>query len=149
MTKNLIQYLSGAALVAGSLAAVGCGSANTPATGAKASPTKPIASQRAGDLVVSLQSQSGELVQGQNRFVIAFRSATNNQPVDVGKVSVGSSMAMPGMAPMVAPIELQPAGETGTYALTGDFSMSGAWKFEVRWEGPGGQGTTSFSTNVR
>jgi hypothetical protein len=111
--------------------------------------TKEIESHRAQDLVIALQSESGELARGQNRFVVAFRSAANNQPVDVGTVTVGSSMAMPGMAPMVAAIELQPTGETGKYALKGDFAMSGAWEFEVRWDGPAGRGSTSFRTNVR
>ena len=86
---------------------------------------------------------------GQNRFVIAFRSAGNNQPVDVGAVTLGSAMAMPGMAPMTAPVELEPAGSTGQYAAKSDFAMSGAWKFEVGWDGPAGRGTTSFNTNVR
>ena len=110
---------------------------------------KEIQTQRAGDLVIALLNEKGELAQGQNRFVIAFRSAANNQPVDVGTVTLGSSMTMPGMAPMLASIELQPAGETGQYAVTGDFGMSGAWRFEVRWDGPAGQGSTSFSSNVR
>jgi hypothetical protein len=69
--------------------------------------------------------------------------------VDVSTVTVGSSMAMPGMAPMTAPIELEPAGSTGQYSAKGDFVMSGSYKFELRWDGPAGRGTTSFNTNVR
>jgi YtkA-like protein len=112
-------------------------------------PTKEIESHRAQDMVIALLSEKGELAQGQNRFVIAFRSANSNQPVDAGKVTVESSMAMPGMAPMTAPIELEAAGETGKYAVKGDFGMSGSWRFEVRWDGPAGQGSTSFNSNVR
>ena len=111
--------------------------------------TKEIQTQRTKDLAVVLLSEKGELAMGQNRFIIAFRSGTTNQPVDVGTVTVGSSMAMPGMAPMTAPIELEPAGAVGQYVAKGDFAMSGAWKFEVRWTGPAGTGTTSFNTNVR
>ena len=110
---------------------------------------KEIESHQAKDLIISLLNEKGELAQGQNRFVIAFRSAGNNQPVDVGKVIVGSSMTMPGMAPMTAPIELESAGETGKYLAKGDFLMSGAWRFELRWDGPAGQGSTSFNSNVR
>ena len=62
---------------------------------------------------------------------------------------MSSAMAMPGMAPMTAPIELEPAGTKGQYAAKGDFAMSGAWKFEVRWDGPAGKGSASFNTNVR
>ena len=111
--------------------------------------TKEIQTQRTKDLTIVLMNEKGELAMGQNRFVIAFRSASNNQPVDVGAVTVSSAMAMPGMAPMTAPVELEPAGSTGQYAAKSDFAMSGAWKFEVRWDGPAGRGTTSFNTNVR
>lgn len=111
--------------------------------------TKEIQTQRTKDLVIALLNEKGELVMGQNRFIIAFRSASNNQPIDVGTVTVGSSMAMPGMAPMTAPIELEPAGTAGQYTAKSDFAMSGAWKFEVRWDGPAGRGTASFNTNVR
>jgi hypothetical protein len=111
--------------------------------------TKEIQTQRTQDLLIALLNEKGELAMGQNRFIIAFRSAGNNQPVDVGAVTVGSSMAMPGMAPMTAQIELEPAGPTGQYVAKSDFAMSGAWKFELRWDGPAGRGATSFNTNVR
>lgn len=111
--------------------------------------TKEIQTQRAQDLIVVLLNEKGELAMGQNRFIIAFRSASNNQPVDVGTVTVSSAMTMPGMTPMTAPIELEPAGTTGQYSVKADFGMSGSWKFEVRWDGPAGRGTTSFHANVR
>ena len=110
---------------------------------------KEIQTERTKDLAISLMSEKGELAMGQNRFIVAFRTTSNNQPVDVGTVTVGSSMAMPGMAPMTAPIELEPAGTKGQYAAKGDFAMSGAWKFELRWDGPAGKGSASFNTNVR
>jgi hypothetical protein len=110
---------------------------------------KEIQTERNKDLAISLMNEKGELAMGQNRFIVAFKSVANNQPVDVGAVTVGSSMAMPGMAPMTAQIELEPAGATGQYAAKGDFAMSGAWKFEVRWDGPAGKGSATFNTNVR
>ena len=60
--------------------------------------TKEIQTQRTKDLTIVLMNEKGELAMGQNRFVIAFRSASNIQPVDVGAVTVSSAMAMPGMA---------------------------------------------------
>jgi hypothetical protein len=134
-------------LVIAAVVTVACGT-NKPAEEPAAQVGQQISVQKSGDLTIALQNESGELKMGQNRFVVSFRSASG-QPVDAGKVTVSSSMAMPGMAPMVAPIELQPTGQAGSYSLTGDFAMSGAWKFEIRWDGPAGQGTTSFSTNVR
>lgn len=134
-------------LVIAAVVTVACGT-NKPAEEPAAQVGKQISVQKSGDLTIALRNESGELKMGQNRFVVSFRSASG-QPVDAGRVTVSSSMAMPGMAPMVAPIELQPTGQAGSYSLTGDFAMSGAWKFEIRWDGPAGQGTTSFSTNVR
>ncbi|MEO5923808.1 MAG: FixH family protein [Bryobacteraceae bacterium] len=111
--------------------------------------TKEIQTQRAGDTVIALLNEKGELAMGKNQYILAFRSASNNEPIDVGAVTLGAAMAMPGMAPMTSTVELEPAGAKGQYAVKSDFAMSGAWKFEVRWDGPAGQGVTSFSTNVR
>jgi len=141
------HYLKLGTLAIAAIVTVACGTSKSPDEPA-AQPGKQISVQKSGDLTIALQNESGELKMGQNRFVVGFRSASG-QPVDAGKVTVSSSMAMPGMAPMVAPIELQPTGQAGSYSLTGDFAMSGAWKFEIRWDGPAGQGTTSFSANVR
>ena len=110
---------------------------------------KEIQTERTKDLAISLMSEKGELAMGKNQFIVAFRSAASNESVDVGSVTVSSAMAMPGMAPMTAPIELEPAGAKGQYTAKGDFAMSGAWKFEVRWDGPAGKGSASFNTNVR
>ena len=139
--KKSITYIGLGAVTLAALALAACKS-NAVAE------TKEIQTVRTPDMVIALLNEKGEMAMGQNRFVIAFRSA-NNQPIDVGSVTVGSSMAMPGMAPMTAPIELEPAGSTGHYAAKGDFAMSGSWKLEVRWDGPAGRGAASFNTNVR
>ncbi len=119
-----------------------CGSSNAPAT-------KEIESHTAGDMVITLSNEKGELAQGQNTFVIAFRSASTKQPVDVGTIMLSASMAMPGMAPMVAPIEISPAGKPGQYVVKADFGMSGSFAVDVRWDGPAGRGSTSFHSSVR
>lgn len=134
-------YVSALALAVLTLA--GCKSSST------AAETKEIQTQRTRDLAISLMNEKGELAMGQNRFIVTFRSVSANEPVDVGTVSVAASMAMPGMAPMTAPIELEPAGTKGRYAAKGDFAMSGAWKFEIRWDSPAGPGSATFNTNVR
>jgi hypothetical protein len=115
--------------------------------GGDAAQFKEVTAQNAGAMRIAVLSESGELTQGQDRFVLAFTE--NGAPVDVGTVTVSASMSMPGMAPMVAPIELQRADDAGRYHLTGEFAMSGAWQFEVRWDGPAGQGGTAFNLSVR
>jgi len=119
-----------------------CSSNSAPAT-------KEIESHTAGDMVITLSNEKGELAQGQNTFVIAFRSASTKQPVDVGTIMLSASMAMPGMAPMVAPIEVSPAGKPGQYVVKADFGMSGSFAVDVRWDGPAGRGSTSFHSSVR
>jgi outer membrane murein-binding lipoprotein Lpp len=108
---------------------------------------KEITTQNAGNLKITLLSEAGELKQGQNQFQMMFHDA-DGKPVDVGTVTVSCSMSMPGMAPMMAPME-PIHGETGQYSMHGTFGMSGSWLFDVRWDGPAGQGSTSFHTGVR
>lgn len=109
---------------------------------------KPIETRKVGNITVVLMSGTGELKQGQNDFIVQFRDP-QGQPVDVGEVQLGSSMSMPGMAPMSGNSEISPAGKTGTYRVKSSFAMSGAWHFTISWNGPSGQGSTAFNTNVR
>ena len=109
---------------------------------------KPAASKSAGKLTIVLLNKSGELMQGQNEFVVQFKD-DQGQPADVGDVQIGSSMSMPSMAPMSGDAEITATGQTGIYKVTSNFAMSGAWHFTVSWNGPYGQGHTTFNSNVR
>src|SRR5258708_7774234 len=100
---------------------------------------KPAASKSAGKLTIVLLNKSGDLMQGQNEFVVQFKD-DQGQPADVGDVQIGSSMSMPSMAPMSGDAALTPTGQTGIYKVTSNFAMSGAWHFTVSWNGPYGQG---------
>ena len=109
---------------------------------------KPAASKSVGKLTIVLLNKSGELMQGQNEFVVQFKD-DQGQPADVGDVQIGSSMSMPSMAPMSGDSEITATGQTGIYKVTSNFAMSGAWHFTVAWNGPYGQGHTTFNSNVR
>jgi hypothetical protein len=109
---------------------------------------KPVETQKVGDLNLVLMNDTGELKEGKNDFVVQFQNQ-QGQPVDVGAVQFGSSMAMPSMAPMSGESEATPAGQSGTYRVKSNFAMSGSWRFTVEWNGPQGQGKTTFNTNVR
>jgi hypothetical protein len=109
---------------------------------------KPAASKSAGKLTIVLLNKSGELMQGQNEFVVQFKDE-RGQPADVGDVQIGSSMSMPSMAPMSGDAEITPTGQTGIYKVTSNFAMSGAWHFMLSWNGPYGQGHTTFNSDVR
>ena len=136
MLKGLIMALSlGVLTMVGTLAAT-------------AADMKPIHTQKTKDVTVTLQNESGQWKQGKNEFVLEFTSVQDKQPVDVGKVSLNTSMAMPGMAPMVTGATLAP--ETpGRYRGTIDFPDRGARQVTVTWDGPAGQGSTKFSVPVR
>ena len=109
---------------------------------------RPAATRTVGRLTIVLLNKSGELMQGQNEFVLQFKD-DQGQSADVGDVQIGSSMSMPSMAPMSGDSELTPTSQTGIYKVTSNFAMSGAWHFTLSWNGPYGQGHTTFNSNVR
>jgi len=136
MLKGLIVALSlGILTIAGALAAT-------------AVDMKPIHTQKTKDVTVTLQNESGQWKEGKNGFVLEFTAAQDKKPVDVGKVSLSTSMAMPGMAPMLAGATLTPDGP-GRYRGTIEFSDRGARQVTVTWDGPAGNGSTKFSVPVR
>jgi hypothetical protein len=110
---------------------------------------KPIHTQKIKDVGVTLESESGQWTQGKNSFVLAFTSAKDRQPMDAGKVTLSTSMTMPGMAPMLAGATVTPDKTPGRYAGTIDFPDRGTRQVTVTWDGPAGKGSTKFSVAVR
>lgn len=110
---------------------------------------KAIQTYKSKDVVVALLSDSGQWKQGKNSFVLEFKSAATQQPLDAGKVSLSTSMVMPGMAPMIAGASLTPGKAPGQYLGTISFPDSGARQVTVTWDGPAGKGTARFSVPVR
>jgi len=102
----------------------------------------------AGDVIVRLVADEGRegLSQGRTRFALEFSDAAG-APLDVRDVRVSASMTMPGMV-MTAPVSLQPTGK-GRVSATGEFGMSGAWRFTVEWTGPTGARSVAFDGDVR
>jgi len=110
---------------------------------------KPIHTQKTKDLVIALGSETGQWKPGKNTFVVEFRSAKDNAPVDAGRVTLTTSMPMPGMAPMIAGARLTPDKTPGSYVGTIEFPDRGTRQVTVTWDGPAGQGSTKFSVAVR
>jgi hypothetical protein len=110
---------------------------------------KAIQTQKAKDMTITLLNEAGQWTQGKNTFVLEFASAATKQPVDVGKVTLSTSMAMPGMAPMLAGATLAPDQGPGRYTGTIDFPDRGTRQVTVAWDGPAGKGSTQFSVPVR
>jgi hypothetical protein len=110
---------------------------------------KIIQTEKGKDVVVTLRSESGQWSQGKNTFVLEFTSAKTKAPVDVGKVTLTTSMPMPGMSPMIAGATLSHDNGPGRYVGTISFPDSGARQVTVTWDGPAGKGSSRFSVPVR
>ena len=110
---------------------------------------KVIQTQKTKEVVITLTSESGQWKAGKNSFAIEFTSAKDKQPVDVGKVSLRTSMAMTGMAPMIAGATVSPDKTPGRYLGSIDFPDPGTRQVTVTWDGPTGKGSTKFSVPVR
>jgi YtkA-like len=135
MMKILVSLMVSLALV--SIAGAAC-----------AADPKPIHTQKTKDVVITLENESGQWKPGKNDFVLTFTSVQDKKPVDAGKVALNTSMAMTGMAPMIAGATLTPDGP-GRYRGTIDFPDRGTRQVTVTWDGPGGKGSTKFSIPVR
>ena len=98
--------------------------------------------------MITLKSESGQWTQGKNAFVLEFTSPAG-KPIDAGKVTLSTSMPMPGMAPMIAGATVTPDTSPGRYLGTISFPDSGARQVTVTWDGPAGKGSARFSVPVR
>jgi len=118
----------------------------TLAGSALAADLKVIKTQKTGDVTVSVLNETGQWKPGTNTFVLELKK--DKQPVDAGKVSLNTSMTMPGMAPMMAGATVEPDG-AGRYRGTINFPDRGDRQVTVAWDGPAGKGSTKFTVPVR
>jgi len=68
--------------------------------------------------------------------------------VDVGTVKFDLDMNMPGMV-MHSGSTMKPTGTPGQYRVEVKPDMAGDWMATLRYEGPRGSGSVSFSVNVK
>lgn len=120
--------LAAVAVVMAGLVLTACGGG-----GGDTSNLKQIQQQRVGDYVVTVLNETGQLKQGQNKFFLEFRKASDTQLADVGDVQLNSLMAMPGMSPMSGGASATPTGTPGRYQIESDFQMAGTWNFTVKF----------------
>jgi hypothetical protein len=138
MNRTLARTILGAVLITGGLAAH-----------AWSDDLKVVQTRKAKDVQIRILSDSGDWKQGDNTFVLEFTAAATKQPIDAGKVSLSTSMAMPGMAPMLAGATLTPDKAPGRYLGKISFPDSGSRQVTVTWDGPAGKGSAKFSIPVR
>ncbi len=89
----------------------------------------------------------GDAIKQKGSFVLEFRDADGSL-VDVGSVSMGASMPMPGMAPMFGECLVTPSPTKGRYEVVSDLGMAGTWRLQIAWDGPAGKGSASLPGSV-
>jgi Cu(I)/Ag(I) efflux system membrane protein CusA/SilA len=108
---------------------------------------KVFATQTVNDLTVTLSSPDGQLKNGDNDVLIEFLDSSG-QPVDVGTVKFDLNMNMPGMQ-MNEGATIQPTGTPGRYRAKVKVGMAGDWTARISYEGPHGNGQTTFNLNSK
>ncbi len=137
--KTLVTTILATALLAATL---------LPAPG-RAAELKPAYTYKGKDLEIALLTETGRFTTGKNALVVEVRSAVTGQLADAGRVSLSTSMVMPGMAPMIDGATLAPDRTPGRYAGSITFADAGSRQATVSWEGPAGRGQARFSLAVR
>ena len=83
-----------------------------------------------------------------NDILIEFRDTASGELVDVGTVKFDLDMNMPGMV-MHNGATIEPTGTPGQYRAKVKPDMGGDWMATRYYEGPRGDGSVSFSVNVK
>jgi YtkA-like protein len=107
----------------------------------------PFAAQALNDLTVKLMGPAGQLRKGDNNVLIEFRDS-GGQLVDVGNVNLTIDMNMPGMV-MHGGGPAQKTGTAGQYRAKVKADMAGDWNASVSYQGPQGNGQSTFPINVK
>lgn len=144
---NALLWLSFIALSAVLSACTGSVSSGDSAPGS--SPGNVMATQKAGDLTVTLSNPRGHLTEGSNDFTVEFKNAAG-QPVDVGAITMFIDMpAMGAMAYMKSDVKLVTTSTPGVYHATTTLEMAGTWQVHVKYKGQAGEGKADFSINAK
>jgi YtkA-like len=101
------------------------------------------------NLTATLSNSTGQLKQGDQEVMLAFTDSSG-KPVDVGAVSLNFHMpAMGGMAAMNDAATFTTIGTPGSYRGKVNIGMAGEWQGQLAYEGPAGNGKTTFSVTAQ
>ena len=112
---------------------------------------RPIASNKAAtkDIQIQLVSpDNNEVAMGDAQLVIEVKDA-QGQPLDIKDLEMSASMPMKNMAPMSAPVEVQPDGEPGRFKADTYLSMKGDWTITAQVKDPKNKGKQEFTVKVQ
>jgi Cu(I)/Ag(I) efflux system membrane protein CusA/SilA len=108
----------------------------------------PFATQKVNDFTVNFIHPKGQLQKTMNDVLIEFRDSASGELVDVGTVKFDLDMNMPGMV-MHSASTIETTGTPGQYRAKVKPDMAGDWMATLRYEGLHGNGSVSFSVNVK
>ena len=101
-----------------------------------------MASNSINDLTVRVSDRDGKLHQGDNETSIEFRDA-KARLVDVGKVNLQFDSNMPG-SQIQRNVVVERTATPGLYRAKIQIDTSGDWKMKISYDGPHGNGETTF-----
>jgi hypothetical protein len=103
---------------------------------------------QSGNIEVVLLATGDALKQTRNYCTLEFRDGSDRHLVDVGTVTVQTTMTMDGQ-PMDGAVTDVRGVATGRYEVQMVMAMTGTWRIVVAWAGSGGQGSAMFEAVVR
>ncbi len=112
---------------------------------------QPIATNKTAtqDIQIQLVSpDNNEVAMGDAQLVIEVKDA-QGQPLDVKDLEMSASMPMKNMAPMSAPVEVQPDGKSGRFKADTYLSMKGDWTITAQVKDPKNKGKQEFAIKVK
>jgi hypothetical protein len=102
-----------------------------------------------GNLTATLSNDSGALKRGNQELMLSFTD-TSGKPVDVGAVSLNFHMPQMGsMAAMTDSVTLTTTNTPGVYRGKVNLEVGGEWQTQLAYEGPAGNGKTTFSVTAQ
>ena len=113
---------------------------------------QPIASNKAstGDMQIQLVSPDSAtgVEMGDAQLVIEVQDA-QGQPIEVKDLEMSASMPMKNMAPMSAPVEVQPDSQPGRFKAETYLSMKGDWTITAQVKDGKNQAKQEFTLKVK
>jgi len=132
------------------LIAAACGSkTGTETSGSNVPIGKVIKTVPVGNLTATLSNDSGVLKRGNQELTISFTDASGKL-VDVGAISLNFHMDQMGtMAAMNDSATITTTSTPGVVRGKVNIEVGGEWQAQLAYEGPAGQGKTTFSVPVQ
>ncbi len=110
---------------------------------------KTIKSVTLGNLSATLSNSTGQLKPGNQEVMLTFTDSSG-KPVDVGAVSLNFHMAQMGtMAEMNDTTAFTTTGTPGVYRGKVNIEVAGEWQGQLAYEGPAGNGKTTFTVTAQ